>query len=228
MSSFRDRYDLFIFDLDGTLVDSARDLASSLNHALGVLGRPPLEFEQVLRCVGRGARVLIERALGTRDDIAAVERGLAAFLEHYRDECVQRTGLFPGAAAALEGLAPSTRAVLTNKPIEPTLKILDHLGVREHFARVDGGDTVTQKKPSPDGLLDIAREFGVPPERTLLLGDTSVDLLAARAAGAAVALVPYGFEPESAWPEPPDYRLESLEALLGECPQPPTVGEIPS
>ena len=235
MMTFRDTFDLFVFDLDGTLIDSGRDIAASLNYALATLNLEPLPYEQVLRCVGRGARVLLERALTLNDatrkvsDLATqVETGLAAFLEHYREECTRRTELYPGAAEALAGLADSTLAVHTNKPGLQCEKILQNLGVRGEFQAVVNGDgrmaraagshvsgVELRRKPAPDGLLALAEELRHPLDRILMIGDTTTDALTARAAGVQVALVPYGFEPESAWEEPPDYRLDSLPDLLG-------------
>jgi phosphoglycolate phosphatase len=234
MTTFRDTFDLFVFDLDGTLVDSGRDIAASLNHALGTLDLEPLGYEHVLRCVGRGARVLLERALAlnettrTDGDLATrVDAGLAAFLEHYREECTRRTELYPGAAETLAGLADATLAIHTNKPGLQCEKILQHLGVRGEFEAVVDGDgrlarargTHTamdlRRKPAPDGLLALSKELGHTLDRVLLIGDTTTDALAARAAGVRVALVPYGFEPESAWEERPDYRLDHLPDLLG-------------
>lgn len=232
MPTFQDTFDLFVFDLDGTLVDSGRDIAASLNHALSTLDLPPLSYEQVLRCVGRGARVLLERALSwsREDGSARVESGLAAFLEHYRDECTRRTLLYPGTAETLAGLAGSGLAIDTNKPGFQCEKILTHLGVRDQFqAVVDGdgrillaGDSPVrrnlQRKPAPDGLNALSQQLGHSLDRMLLIGDTSTDALTARAAGTRVALVPYGFEPASDWEEEPDFRLDSLCELLGKLP----------
>src|SRR5262245_7690030 len=129
MPTFRDLYDLFVFDLDGTLADTRQDLATSLNHALSLLGLPPLSLEAVTRFVGDGARVLIERALGSRATGSAVERALEAFLDDYRETCVKTTSLYPGVRTTLESLKPKDLAVLTNKPLYPTRRILAAQGL---------------------------------------------------------------------------------------------------
>jgi phosphoglycolate phosphatase len=222
--SFRTQFDLFVFDLDGTLVDSVRDIAASVNHALGRLGQAPLALERVRQCVGRGARVLIERVLGEEAGPEDVERGLEAFLEHYKDQCVVDTTLYPGVAEALEGLEDKALAVLTNKPLEHSVKILDSLEIRARFRIVLGGDSLPTKKPEPDGLVSLVEELGYRPARTLLVGDTTTDGLTARAAGVPVALVPYGFEKDTEWEVAPDYRLSTLADLLGPLPAPGTGG----
>jgi len=212
--SFLRRYDLFVFDLDGTLVDSREDIAASLNEALAPLGAEPLDVETVTRYVGNGARVLIERALGGEASPERVQAGLDAFLHHYRAGCLDRTRLYPGVRAALEGLCGKTVALLTNKPSFHSLKILAGLGIEGRFRRVVAGDTMPAKKPDPRGLVSILEELSCPPERSLLVGDTAVDVQTARAAGAAAAFVTYGFRPEEAEVERPDHILSSLLDLI--------------
>jgi phosphoglycolate phosphatase len=219
MPAYLERYDLFVFDLDGTLADTAADIAVSLNHALEHLGREPLTLEEVTRLVGNGARVLLRLALGAAGTDEGVERGLAAFLEHYRLQCVRQTRLYPGVRECLEGLAgaPGRRdlAVLTNKPLDHSERILQALGVRGFFRRVLGGDNAPARKPHPGGLLLLMEDLGHRPGRTLLVGDSATDAETARAAGTAVALVPYGFQPQ-AWHEArPDPRIGSLVDLIG-------------
>ncbi len=216
MPRFTDLYDLFVFDLDGTLADTRVDIARSVNYALSRQGLPPLEVPVVTRYVGNGARVLMERALGSRGAQADLESALRDFLAHYREHCLDSTTLYPGVLEALRGLRGEGKwlAVLTNKPLDPTKRILEALGVLSFFHRIEGGDSAPARKPDPSGLLGIAGELGCDRSRTLVVGDSSVDVETARAAGAAAAVVVYGFGSLAPGQEP-DYRLERIEELLG-------------
>jgi len=212
--SFLERFDLFVFDLDGTLADTREDIAASLNHALHFLGRPPLDLETVTRYVGNGARTLIERALGSDASPERVEAGLDSFVREYREGCLSKTELYPGVAATLEGLRTKNLAVLTNKPLYHSRKILAALGIEHHFLSVVGGDTLASKKPNPAGLLTILEASGAASERTLLIGDSAVDIHTARAANVAAAFVTYGFSPHAEREARPDHVLSSLLELL--------------
>jgi phosphoglycolate phosphatase len=216
--SFLDRFDLFVFDLDGTLADTREDLAASLNHALDFLGRPPLDLETVTSYVGNGARTLIERALGSDANPERIEAGLDSFVQDYREGCLRKTTLYPGTAATLEGLRSKHLAVLTNKPLYHSRKILAALGLEHYFLSIVGGDTLPSKKPDPAGLHTILQASGVAPERTLLIGDSAVDIETARAAGVTSAFVTYGFSPDAEREARPDHVLSSLRELLDERP----------
>ena len=215
MTTFIDAYDLFVFDLDGTLADTRADLTESVNHALRTLGSAPLGLDVVTRYVGNGARSLMERVLGPTVTEGRVEHALGEFLQHYREHCVERTELYPGVREALQGLEGKDLVVLSNKPCFHSRKILSALGVDGLFARIEGGDSFPQKKPDPTGLLTLARELGHPLERTLVVGDSEVDIQTARAAGARAAFVTYGFRPEAIRQHPPDHVLRDLRELLG-------------
>ena len=129
MPTFRELYDLFVFDLDGTLADTREDLARSVNHALSTLGLLPLPLEAVTRHVGDGARVLMERALGPQASGETVDRALKAFLDDYREACVRATKLYPEVRSTLEALKEKDLAVLTNKPLFHSQKILAAHGI---------------------------------------------------------------------------------------------------
>ena len=220
MPRFIDLYDLFVFDLDGTLADTREDLRTSINRALSSLGLKPLSLEELTLYVGDGARVLVERALGPKKKSGAVERALETFLDDYRETCTQTTKLYPEVRAALAALRaqdrPKDLAVLTNKPMFHAQKILAAQGLEGFFRSVVGGDTTGGKKPNPAGLLRIAEDLGHPLEKTLLVGDSAIDVQTARAAGSKAAFVKYGFRPND-WREAmPDYVLSSLLELLGD------------
>ncbi|MBN1442053.1 MAG: HAD-IA family hydrolase [Planctomycetes bacterium] len=207
-------FDLIVFDLDGTLADSLRDLTESINAALARLGLGPLHVEQVRLHVGDGVRRLVERSLGDSGDAALQEKAQELFLAHYRRHCTEHTRLYPGVRGALESLPRVKKAVLTNKPEAMTREILAALGIEAHFRHLVGGDGPFPRKPDAAGLRHLMREAGVPPERTLMVGDGAVDVLTARAAGVRSAGVTYGFRPDQFREHPPDHVLSSLLDLV--------------
>ena len=206
---------LVIFDLDGTLVDSKLDLAHSVNAARGHMGLPPLEHEIVSSYVGNGAPVLIRRVLGPQASDAEVEHALEFFLAYYHDHKLDHTRLYPGVRESLDRLleAGVRMAVLTNKPVRISQAIVDGLGVGGHFFRVYGGNSFEQKKPHPEGVDRLIEEAGASRQRTLLVGDSAVDVRTARNAGVRSAGVTYGFQPESLEQDPPDFRLDRMEQV---------------
>ena len=207
-------FDLVVFDLDGTLVETRQGICDSVTHALITLGREPIRLETVVGYVGDGARKLMERCLGGHSEGDDVERALRLFIEHYVDHCEVGSELYPGVSQALEALEDLPLAVLTNKPRTPSERILDDLGLRARFRELVGGDGETPLKPHPAGLLGLIERWGTTPARTLLVGDTSVDVRTARRCGAAVAGAMWGFRPRDFEAEPPDWRLESFAGLL--------------
>lgn len=188
---------LAILDLDGTLVDSVDDLAASVNHALAAVGLPPRSLDEVRGFVGEGARVLVERAVAPHAD--RVEPALAAWRAHYEDHCLDRTRLYPGIAAALEG-AGRLLAVHTNKPGTLARKILAGLGVLGRFAVVIGGDEAP-RKPDPAGVWLVLARTGAAAVDTVFVGDSPVDAATARAAGVALVAVTWGLGSRAALAE---------------------------
>jgi phosphoglycolate phosphatase len=186
---------LIVFDLDGTLVDSRKDLANATNALIVELGGAPLAEEAVVAMVGEGAGVLVRRALSAAKLRAVPEGALPRFLELYRERELDHTRAYPGVAAALDHLAAAgvAMSVLTNKPEAPTLAILDGLGLRRHFRDVVGGDSAFGRKPDPAGLRHLMGGAGATPESTVLVGDSRVDFDTARAAGTKICLARYGF-----------------------------------
>ncbi len=187
------RFRLIVFDLDGTLIDSIGDLATAVNLLLGERGAAPLRVPQVAAMVGEGARLLVGRAMaaaGLADDEAALLR----FLEIYEGLLPGDTRPYAGILEALEALRPHARlAVLSNKPTAASLTLLDALGLTPFFAAVIGGDGAFPRKPAPDGLRHLVAEAGVSPSETVLVGDSTIDLLTSQAAGTAACIARYGF-----------------------------------
>jgi phosphoglycolate phosphatase len=186
---------LVIFDLDGTLIDSRRDLADSVNALLVELGAPPLAQEVVTAMVGEGAAVLVRRALAAAGHPPDTPGALDRFLAHYAERLTTHTRPYPGIPEALEGLSGEglALAVLTNKPQKATAEILERLGLARWFSAVVGGDTAAGRKPDPAGLRSIAKEAAAAPAETMLVGDSAIDLETAHRAGCAVCLARYGF-----------------------------------
>jgi phosphoglycolate phosphatase len=207
--------DLLIFDLDGTLIDSKLDLAHAVNATRAHMSMAPLEHERVYSYVGNGAPVLIRRALGEQATEIEVQEALEFFLEYYREHYLDYTVLYPGVRESLDRLhsAGKRMAVLTNKPVRISNAILQGLDVAEHFFQVYGGNSFDFKKPNPIGVETLIREAGVSGPRTLMIGDSSVDIRTARNAGIASAGVTYGFQPETLSDPAPDRLFDSMPEL---------------
>jgi phosphoglycolate phosphatase len=212
-----DRLKLLVFDLDGTLIDSARDLANSVNAALEHMGRPLLSDEVISGFVGNGAAMLVRRSLAAEENIPPDEvhdeelaRAYTFFIEHYREHNLDNTYAYPGVAEALQSLSRHHKlAVLTNKPIRPARHICEGLGLAPYFTTIYGGDSFPLKKPDPMGLNALIAEAGVSPAETLMVGDSKVDVLTARNAGAWALGCQFGFGPQNLHEEMPDLLVDS-------------------
>lgn len=203
---------LIAFDLDGTLVDSRRDLSDSANDLVVELGGAPLTEEAIGRMVGEGAGVLVARALaaaGLGDVPGARER----FLEIYDRRMLNFTRPYDGVADAVRVARQHARVtVLTNKPLAPSLRILEALGLRDLFADVVGGDNPLGRKPDAAALWSMMRDAGATPETTLMVGDSAIDHETAIRAGVQCCLVTFGF----GYLNFPRERLTGAEWLAGD------------
>jgi phosphoglycolate phosphatase len=207
--------ELLIFDLDGTLIDSKRDLADAVNAMRVYLGEPPLADETVYSYVGNGAQVLVERALPGRNQ-EELDRGHRFFLEYYRDHMLDATTLYPGVREALDALMemPVKMAVLTNKPVRFSEHLVEGLRLDGHFFRIYGGNSFEEKKPHPIGIETLMAESGIARERTLMIGDSAVDVLTARNAQVEACGVTWGFQPETFATAPPDFLVDRMSELV--------------
>jgi phosphoglycolate phosphatase len=192
-------FDVVVFDLDGTLADTAPDLAAALNHVLGELGRPGVPPESVRHLIGHGGRALLRRGLEATGEVSEtlVELGYPLFLDHYGAHICDGTAAYPGLEEALDEIARSgsSIAVCTNKAEALTLKLLAALGWERRFAAVVGGDSLPVRKPDPAPLVEaIARAGG---GRAAFVGDSIVDAETARAAGIRFVAVSFGFSDRS-------------------------------
>jgi phosphoglycolate phosphatase len=202
-----------VFDLDGTLIDSKLDLALSIDATLQYLGRASLPHETIYSYVGNGAAVLVRRALGDSVTDAEAEEGHRFFLAFYREHMLDNTITYPGVREALEMLGDRPMAVLTNKPVRFSKRILEGLGITKYFRYVYGGNSFETKKPDPEGMKVILRDLAVAPRAAMLVGDSDVDVRTARNAGTWACGVSYGLGFESMRAHPPDLMLDNLAEL---------------
>ena len=206
---------LIVFDLDGTLIDSRKDLAESINAMLRQMHRQPLPEEIIATYIGDGAGMLVRRALGDPDEEHLVEEGLTRFLDYYREHKLDHTYVYAGVFDSLDALkimpdgSPRSMAVLTNKPIVPSLAICEALGLSPYFFQIYGGNSFATKKPDPEGLNALISEAGVRPEETLMVGDSDVDVLTARRAGAWVIGCRFGLSSHTLELIPSDCLVDS-------------------
>lgn len=215
---------LLVFDLDGTLIDSAQDLCNSVNASLAQFGRKQLPDPAIASFVGNGAPLLIRRSLALSDSIGSeqVDENLFAevyafFLKYYREHKLDFTYAYDGVLVALAALrdvheAPGgTRrlmAVLTNKPVRPARGICEGLGMAGYFLQIYGGDSFPVKKPDPMGLRTLMEEAGAKPEETVMIGDSQVDMVTARNAGAWALGCAFGFGPQNVMDGDPDVLVD--------------------
>ena len=203
-----------IIDLDGTLLDTAADLAAAVNAMLLAMGRAALPVEQVAGYVGRGVEVLVHRALTLSLDgrvpADSFTPAMQSFDAHYRRENGRHASVYPGVLEGLQAMrdAGLKLAVVTNKPIGFAVPLLADTGLAQYFDLVVGGDTVARKKPDPMPMLHVCAQLGIAPEQVVAIGDSLNDALAARAAGMAVLAVPYGYN------EGGDARSLDVDAIV--------------
>ena len=188
----------FIFDLDGTLIDSGADIAASANFARGHFDLPPLPDATIISHVGDGVRMLMTRLLAVGDvpvDEERIAEAVNVFRDHYGRHCLDQTTLFPGVLATLLRFRAVPLTVATNKPRRFTLQILDGLHVADAFRRVVAGDDVPHQKPDPMHLRACLEGLDVPPAEVVVVGDHPNDIQGARAIGALAVGVTYGLTP---------------------------------
>jgi 2-phosphoglycolate phosphatase len=202
-----------IFDFDGTLADSYDAIAASVNHVRGRHGMPPMTVDEVKRFVGRGPDYLLTHTV-PGGDLAA---DLACYRGHHPSVLIEGTRLLPGAAEVIHTLHHGGKrlGLCSNKPRLFSQKLLDHFGIADCFSVVLGVEDVARPKPAPDMLLAAVRRLGLPTNQLLYVGDMTVDIETARAAGVAVWAVPTGSDERSTLiAARPDRLLNSLQELL--------------
>lgn len=216
------RFDAIIWDLDGTLVETRQDIAKGVNLLLADRGLQEMPLSQVVGHVGRGTRVLISRCLADRGVTSLTDEELDQahdqFRDHYSEHLLDTSLPYPGIPDLLSRLSTAgvVMGVVSNKPVDFTRRIIDGLDMSRFFLVVLGGDSLPERKPHPAPLLHVLDEVDVSAADALMVGDMTLDVEAARAAGMAVATVAWGFMAKQNLLEPsPDLIAES-PAILGE------------
>jgi len=204
---------LLVFDLDGTLVDSKQDLALSVNAMREEMGLAPLTLELISSYVGHGVTLLVRRSLGTQATDENVEKGLAFFLDYYRQHMLDNTTPYPGVSEALEKLKGHKMAVLTNKPVNFSREMISRLGFAPYFSYVYGGNSFPQKKPDPVGLHKLMEDLQVSAKETVMVGDSDTDILTGRNAGVLTCGVTYGFGAQTLEKVSPDLTIDDMREL---------------
>lgn len=215
-----------VFDLDGTLVDTAPDLTNALNHSLARAGQAPVSAETVRSLVGLGARVMIEEELRRAGVTGDLEAMLGDFLVHYEANIAAESRPFPGAVEALERLRGegAKLAVCTNKREYLSRRLLQELGIEGYFGAIAGRDSLPTAKPDPGHLIGAIRLAGGDPSRAVMVGDSDVDVRTAKAASIPIILVSFGYAGDHLSEALPEAVIDhfdelhaNLSALLGEA-----------
>jgi phosphoglycolate phosphatase len=208
------QFELLVFDLDGTLVDTSRDLAHAVNFALAQSGRAPLPLAKVMTMVGDGARTLLTRALeGPTEE--TLQSALQKFREHYAAHLTDHSRPYPGIAQVLAHFRQKKKAVLTNKPHEFTTALLERLRLSQAFVAIQGAQSGLPLKPDPMGLQNLLARLAIEPARALMIGDGENDVLAGKAAGVRTCAATYGFRPaEKLLALAPDFVIARPRDLL--------------
>jgi phosphoglycolate phosphatase len=207
-----------IFDLDGTLVDSAPDLMLATNHVLSRLERRPISMDEVRSFVGHGARALIARgasATGEAIDEKTLDFYHAEFLRYYEKNIAVNSVAFPGAINLLKRCAAGglKMGVCTNKVEGLSVRLLQALGMEKYFGAIVGPDTVNIAKPDPAPYLETVKRLGVPAKDSIMIGDSETDILTARAAKVPVIAVTFGYTQKPAASYDPDYLVSHFDEV---------------
>jgi len=199
----------YILDLDGTMMNTIEDLGIAINRAFSELGFPTYSKDNIKTFVGNGSISFVVKSLGERQN--KFEEVFELFSKYYKDCCTDNVIPYPGVLEFLENNSGKV-AILTNKPIEQTLKILDKFDLKRHFTCILGGDTAPEKKPDPSGILKIIEDSKWNLNETMMVGDDIPDIGAARAAGVKVAVILSGFgKPSELLDAKPDYAFKNFE-----------------
>jgi phosphoglycolate phosphatase len=204
----------FIFDLDGTLLDTKMDLVNSVNAMLRETGRPEQSPDLVASYVGHGAPQLIARVLGPDANDQARQESLALFLKVYEKQMLNLTRPYPGVVEGLTALNSYPMVVLSNKPTRLSVAILQGLNMAHFFRSIYGGDSFEKKKPDPASALSIVKQLGCNPAEVAMVGDSDVDIQTARNTGMLAVAVKYGFGQRDPLRYSADLSVDSLTELF--------------
>jgi phosphoglycolate phosphatase len=203
---------LLIFDLDGTLVNTLEDIASSVNFTLQKLGRPVVPLDSIRQFVGDGIEMLMRRALNGRDEFLPDAVGI--YKVHHSRNLLVRSRLYPSVIGVLEHFRSIPKAVISNKTSEFVQPLLDGLKISRFFHTIIGADRGLPLKPAPDAVLRVLSDVGVPRDRTVMVGDGATDIQAGKAAGVMTCAVTYGFRSGDELREAgPDFVIHEFSEL---------------
>ncbi|WP_457622703.1 HAD family hydrolase [Persephonella sp.] len=208
--------DIFLFDLDGTVIDSSKDIAVAVNYTLEKLGKDPLDESEIIKHVGYGGRKLMEGVLKT-DDNLLIDRAVSIFREYYFKNPAEYTVLYPYVEDLFIELKKRNRkiGIVTNKYEDISKRIIEKLGIDSYLDILVGGDTVERKKPDPYPILYAVESLGSKLDSSVMIGDSEADVQAGRSAGTVTVFVTYGFgKKEKVVLHNPDIVLDSLYPIL--------------
>lgn len=188
---------LILYDLDGTLVDTRRDIINSVRYALKTLNGPPLTDDEIKDCVGSGLHALIRKVFRT-DDEKLADKGAKLYRQHYTEHMLDYSVLYPGAEEILEHFKDRMQAVITNKPSPFSQQILEGLGIAKYFIDVLTGDNGIPHKPDPGAIFYLMKKAGAAKDKVLFVGDSLVDIETSRNAGVEEVMIAQGFNTEAA------------------------------
>jgi phosphoglycolate phosphatase len=208
---------LLVWDMDGTLVDSALDLALAINAMLRHLKRPELPVELITSYIGNGITDLVRRSLGDTNDDALIQTGLAYFVPYYDDHKLDHTHVYAGVMEMLKTIQKQTSlhmAILTNKSAGLSRGVSDGLELTAFMSEICGGDSFPTRKPDPHGVRALMAEHGALPTEAIMIGDSQNDILTANNAGMFSVGVTYGLSPDSLKLHPPDVMIDHPREML--------------
>jgi phosphoglycolate phosphatase len=182
-----------IFDLDGTLVDSSIDICHAINYALEGLNVPAVTVPKTISLIGEGITRLFEKVIEIHHIPSDKEPLIRRFLDHYSAHLADNTTVYPGVMDTLESLNGCPKVVISNKREDFSARLLELLGMRKYFDFVVGSDTTPEKKPSPVPIRYVLSKFGIRPEEAVIIGDSTFDIEAGKAAGIRTIAVTYGY-----------------------------------
>lgn len=208
---------LIIFDFDGVIINSGQDIASAVQHVLKLFNQPILTREEIISFIGHGVEHLIRNCFSGCDD-DTIEQVMPIYRKHYLENAVVETRLYEHVKETLECIKSSKNkkiALVTNKPEDLALKILEVLGVKQYFDMVVGPESVKKMKPDPEGILQVLGHFKLPAQHAIMVGDSYVDVEAGKNAGTLTCGVTYGLgNREELIKSSPDILISDLAELL--------------
>jgi phosphoglycolate phosphatase len=202
---------LVIFDLDGTLVDTGRDITNALNHALNFYGLKSLSLEETIMMIGEGITRLIEKVLG-QEKSGKRDLVVQKFIDYYAEHLTDFSKVYPGVRETLERLHGYKKAVISNKREFLSTRLLDKLGLLEFFAMVVGSDTTPERKPSAMPIMHVLTTLGVHPDEAAIVGDSNFDIEAGEKAGIQTIAVTYGYR-DKHYLSDADFMIDSFREL---------------